>query len=170
MIISLIVALSSNRVIGINNQLPWKLSHDLAWFKKQTMDKTIIMGRKTWESLPFRPLPGRKHIIISRNPEYKIQDHKANIIESVHLTGSIEDALTFANENEEQEVMFIGGAMIYEQALPLCHKLYLTMIKQEFEGDAFFPDYMQFTWKKSFIEKHKTDSGMEYDFMIMEKL
>ncbi len=183
MILSLITAMSSNRVIGINNQLPWKLAEDLAWFKKQTLNKTIVMGRKTWESLPLRPLPDRKHIIISRDKNYQVRNHKGITVDNVFVVNSIENAIelesSLVDESLDQtssaqhELMFVGGEQIYHLALPLCQRLYLTQIHQNIEGDAFFPNYQQYAWNEVFLQKNSTQQqnkqSLYYDFLILER-
>jgi len=154
--------MSSNYVIGINNQLPWKLPEDLAWFKKNTLNKTIVMGRKTWESLPFRPLPDRKHIIITRDKNYQALTKKGKLATNTFIVHSIQEAIdmevvseSLLASNAEQEMMIIGGATIYEQALPLCQRLYLTYIHEEFQGDAFFPKYKQYQWNESYAKQNQ---------------
>ncbi|MFK5891584.1 MAG: dihydrofolate reductase, partial [Pseudomonadota bacterium] len=150
--ISMIVAMSSNRVIGIKNQLPWKLSGDMAWFKKQTMNKIMLLGRKTWESLPIRPLPGREHIILSQNKNYMPLSVSGDKLKSIHVVNTVDKALETARKiaqelllkkeglTEQSELMVIGGATIYQLLLPLCDKLYITRVKADFSGDAWFPE------------------------------
>jgi len=186
----MIVAMSSNRVIGINNQLPWKLSADMAWFKKQTMNKIILLGRKTWESLPIRPLPGREHIIISQNNNYQPLSVTGEAVNTVHMASSIDNALAIAqdiaqnNEKNKQqidsndlqinetELMVIGGATIYQLMLPLCDRLYLTRVIDNFAGDAWFPEFDESKWQDVYNEKHSADekNQYEYEFVIKEKL
>jgi dihydrofolate reductase len=191
--ISMIVAMSSNRVIGINNQLPWRLSSDMVWFKKQTMNKILLLGRKTWESLPIRPLPGREHIIISQNTNYQPLSVSGEVTNSVKIANSVENALKIAhnitknsisinkvkqnsiNENleiNETELMVIGGATIYQLMLPLCDRLYITQIKENFSGDAWFPEFDESKWHDVFNESHIADEKNHYDyeFIIKEKL
>ncbi|MBH0035045.1 type 3 dihydrofolate reductase [Pseudoalteromonas sp. NZS71_1] len=130
MIISMIAAMANNRVIGLDNKMPWHLPADLQHFKKVTTGKPVIMGRKTFESIG-RPLPGRRNIIITRNSEYTAQG-----IEVV-TTPEAALELVFAVE----EVMIIGGGNIYEQFLPKAERLYLTFIDLDIKGDTQFPDY-----------------------------
>ena len=127
--ISIIVAMADKRVIGHDNRLPWHLPADLKHFKATTMGKPIIMGRKTWESIG-RPLPGRTNIVVTRDPRYT-----ADGCVVVH---SIDAALQACSGNEE--VMVIGGAEFYRQVLPEASTLYLTLVHDEFEGDALFPE------------------------------
>jgi len=130
--------MDKNRVIGINNSLPWKLPVDMQWFRKNTLGKPIIMGRKTFESFGARALPQRKNIIITRDPTYKA--------EGAEVVHSIEDALKAAGDVEE--VMVIGGANLYEQMLPKADRLYVTEVQSEFEGDAWFPEIDLSNWKE----------------------
>lgn len=133
--LSLIVAMSTNRTIGINNSLPWHLPNDLKYFKQATMGKPIVMGRKTFESIG-KPLPGRRNIVISRDPSY--------LAEGVDVVTSLEDAISLGENiclvNGQEEVMVIGGAQIYELALEKADRLYITHVDANVEGDAFFPE------------------------------
>ena len=138
MIVSLIWAMADNRVIGINNSLPWKLPADMKWFRKQTMGKPIIMGRLTFESFGAKPLPGRRNIIITRNTNYQAK--------GIEVASSIEDALEMTCDVDE--VMIIGGASIYKQALPLANRLYMTLVHTDVEGDAWFPDFELQQWNE----------------------
>ncbi|MCF4010469.1 type 3 dihydrofolate reductase [Rheinheimera sp. UJ63] len=128
--IAMIAAMAANRVIGLNNQMPWHLPADLKHFKAMTSGKPVLMGRKTFESIG-RPLPGRRNIVISRQPV------PANC--NVEWVNSVEQALALVAD--VPEVMIIGGADIYRQCLPLAQRLYLTEIALDTPGDAFFPDY-----------------------------
>jgi len=129
MSLSVIVALAKNRVIGLNNTLPWYLPEDLKRFKQLTMGHHIIMGRKTYESLG-RLLPGRQTVIVTRNPDYKV--------DGAIVVHSLEQAISVSSA--DSEAFLIGGAELYQQSLPLAKRLYLTMIDAEFEGDAYFPE------------------------------
>ena len=130
MIISMIAAMADNRIIGKDNQMPWHLPADFAWFKRCTMGKPVVMGRKTYESIG-RPLPGRLNIVISRDETLKI--------EGVTTVTSIEQALDVAGDVEE--VMIIGGGAIYASCLPMANKLYVTHIEAAIDGDTQFPDW-----------------------------
>lgn len=159
MIISLIAAMAEDRVIGKDNQMPWHLPADLAWFKQNTLNKPIIMGRKTYESIG-RPLPGRHNIVLSR---------QAGDDERVKWVTSAQDALAAAGDVEE--VMIIGGGNIYQQFLPFATRLYITQIEAKLAGDTTFPDYTQQSWKIVHSESHQPDekNAYSYRFEILEK-
>lgn len=169
--VSLIAAMAENRVIGINNQLPWHLPADLGWFKKNTLNKPVVMGRKTWESLPFRPLPGRVNIIVSRDANYQPVNNKNEPVPGAVLVASVDDAIELAKEKDFSELMFIGGAMLYEQVLPCVDCLYLTLVQGEFNGDAWFPEVDMTQWQETFRQDHKADekNSHPYSFCIYER-
>ncbi|WP_159281349.1 type 3 dihydrofolate reductase [Rahnella variigena] len=159
MIISLIAALATDRVIGMENAMPWHLPGDLAWFKRNTLNKPVIMGRKTFESIG-RPLPGRLNIVISSKPG----EH-----EGVTWVTSVDAALAAAGDVEE--VMVMGGGRVYEQLLPKANRLYLTHIDAEVEGDTHFPDYQPDDWESTFSEFHDADeqNSHGYCFEILDR-
>lgn len=159
-IISIIVAMASNRVIGRDNRLPWHLPADLKHFKAVTMGKPMVMGRRTWESLPGL-LPGRRHIVITRNEHYSA--------EGAELAHSLEQALAVAGEVEE--VMIVGGAKLYAQALPLADRLYLTLVDIEVEGDAFFPPIDETDWKEVSNEARPADekNPIPHRFRLLQR-
>ena len=169
--ISLIAAMSEDRVIGINNQLPWKLPADLAWFKKNTLNKPIVMGRKTWESLPFRPLPGRDNIIITRDTDYQAKNTKNEIVPAAVICCSIDEAIQVANDKGHEELMFIGGATLYEQVLEKVDCLYLTQVKGAFEGDAWFPEIDFSQWQETYAQDNLPDekNPHHYRFSIYQR-
>lgn len=152
--ISLIWAMSENRVIGKDNQLPWHLPGDLQFFKKTTLGHPVVMGRKTWLSLG-KPLPGRENIVITRNTDFSPE--KATVL------NTIEQLITYSQE-KHQEVFVIGGAQIYEATLPYADKLYITKIHGEFEGDTTFPDFDLSDWKRVSVEKRNKDEKNAYDY------
>lgn len=160
-ILSIITAMDNNRLIGKNNALPWHLPEDLAFFKKTTLGKPIIMGRKTFQSIG-RPLPGRTNIIISRNKNYQV--------EGCIVLDSIEAVLDYCKDDEE--IMLIGGASLYEQWLPYAHQIYITLINAEFEGDAWFPDYQPELWRTVWHETHQSQKApqLEYQFKKLQKI
>jgi len=159
MIISLIAALATDRVIGMENAMPWHLPGDLAWFKRNTLNKPVIMGRKTFESIG-RPLPGRLNIVISSKPG----EH-----EGVTWVTSVDAALAAAGGVEE--VMVMGGGRVYEQFLPKANRLYLTQIDAEVEGDTHFPEYEPDDWESTFSEFHDADeqNSHGYCFEILDR-
>ncbi|MEL7325681.1 MAG: type 3 dihydrofolate reductase [Pseudomonadota bacterium] len=159
MIISMIAAMADNRIIGKDNQMPWHLPADFAWFKRCTMGKPVVMGRKTYESIG-RPLPGRLNIVISRDASLSI--------EGVTTVTSIEQALEVAGEVEE--VMIIGGGAIYAACLPMANKLYITHIEAEIEGDTQFPDWGN-EFKETYSEAYQADEKNAYNmrFTVLEK-
>src|SRR6266404_2520787 len=156
MIASIIVAASENDVIGKGGKLPWRLSADLAKFKKLTMGHPIIMGRKTFESIG-RPLPGRRNIIITHNRDF--------FAEGCDITNSLDLALKIVSD--QPEVFIIGGSSIYEQALPKADKIYLTRVKATIEGDKFFK-FDDTQWKKTYSEVHPKDEKNQYTFEFQE--
>ncbi|MDB4837149.1 dihydrofolate reductase [Marinomonas sp.] len=133
--LSLIVAMSTNRTIGINNSLPWHLPNDLKYFKQATMGKPIVMGRKTFESIG-KPLPGRRNIVISRDPNYTAEG--IDVVDS--LEAAIELGESICLIDGQEDVMVLGGAQIYQLALEKVDRLYITHVDAEVEGDAFFPE------------------------------
>lgn len=159
-IISLIAAMDEGRVIGCDNRLPWRLPADLQHFKRLTLGKPIVMGRKTWESLPGL-LPGRTHIVISANRSYRA--------EGCLLVHTVEQALAAAGEVEE--IMIVGGANLYRQLLPRADRLYLTRVHTRVAGDAWFPDYDDSHWHESAREEHAADerNPFAYAFITLER-
>ena len=168
--ISAIVAAAENNCIGINNDLPWHLPGDLKRLKSITMGKALIMGRKTHESVSARregkPLPGRVHVVISRNmPE--------SDIDGIYVVRSVEEAFQKAKEYSEQnnqdEMIIFGGAQIYELALPQTHQIYFTRVHQIVDGDAFFPELAKQEWNETLQESHETEDGLKYDYLLLER-
>ncbi|MDF2153229.1 type 3 dihydrofolate reductase [Vibrio sp. CAU 1672] len=159
MIISMIAAMADNRIIGKNNQMPWHLPADFAWFKRCTMGKPVVMGRKTYQSIG-RPLPGRVNIVISRDASLSI--------EGVTTVTSIEQALEAAGDAEE--VMIIGGGAVYAACLPMADRLYITDIDAQVEGDTQFPEW-GCEFKPSYSETYQADEKNAYAmrFIILEK-
>lgn len=160
--IAMIAAMAANRVIGLDNKMPWHLPADLKHFKAVTLGKPVIMGRKTYESIG-RPLPGRRNIIISRQA--------APIDSPVEWVNSIEQALALVAD--VPEVMIVGGAEIYQQCLPLANRLYLTEIELDVAGDACFPDYQAVgPWQEIAREAHPAnpDNPLGYRFLTLERL
>lgn len=152
--IAMIAAMANNRVIGKDNQMPWHLPADLKHFKKVTLGKPVIMGRKTYQSIG-KALPGRRNIVISRQSGALSTD--------ADWVQSIEQAMALVQH--EAEVMVIGGAEIYRQVLPLADTLYITNIELAVEGDAFFPDYLSTAnWLEVAVEHHQPDPQNPYSY------
>ncbi|WP_324779092.1 dihydrofolate reductase [Thiobacillus sedimenti] len=158
--ISVIAALAKNRVIGIENRLPWRLPEDLAHFKALTLDHPILMGRKTFESLG-RPLPGRTNVVITRNADYRP--------EGCLVADSIPAAIALCGKADE--IFFIGGAELYAQAIPLADRLYLTEVDIAPAGDAWFPDYDRSAFREVSRESHLGKKGdtLRFDFVVYER-
>lgn len=154
--ITLIAAYADQRCIGIDNRMPWHLPEDFAFFKSYTQGKPVIMGRKTWESLPKKPLPGRRNIVISRQQDYQA--------DGAEVVGSLHEAL--ASCPSVDEVIIMGGAQIYTQALPLATDLRLTEIDLTVVGgDAFFPEFSAPQWQEISREPHVSQNGTAYAFV-----
>jgi dihydrofolate reductase len=163
--LSLIAALGENRVIGVDNSMPWHLPGDFKYFKATTLGKPIIMGRKTWDSLG-RPLPGRLNLVVSRQNGLQLEG--AEVFSS--LETARERAEQWAREQSVDEVMLIGGAQLYTQALPQADRLYLTRVALSPEGDAWFPEFDTAQWVKvSDAENAAVDGKPAYSFEIWER-
>jgi dihydrofolate reductase len=163
--------MAEDRVIGINNELPWRLPADLGWFKQNTLNKPVVMGRKTWESLPTRPLPGRTNLIVTRDKTYQPRNTKNEAVQAL-LVGSVDEAIAYAQSESVQELMFIGGAMLYEQVLKRANTLYLTLVSGEFEGDAWFPEIDFSQWRETYRQENEPDekNSHHYSFCIYERI
>ncbi|MBS0368656.1 MAG: dihydrofolate reductase [Proteobacteria bacterium] len=160
-LLALIAACAHGGVIGIENRLPWHLPEDMKFFRETTRGKPVIMGRKTWESLPdaFRPLPGRLNIVVSRNPDFQAAGGT--------VVSSLEAARAAAGDAEIAFV--IGGAELYRQALPLADRLLLTEIERDYAGDAFFPDFDRSVWREASREPRVAESGLPFAFVTYER-
>jgi len=167
MIVSLIVAVSENGVIGKDNDLIWHLPKDMRFFKETTMGHHVIMGRKNFESIPhkYSPLPNRTNVVITRQANYTA--------EGCVIVNSVEAALEIAKQNGDNEPFFIGGGQIYTLALEanLVDKIYLTKVHHSFDGDTFFHD-LNIEWKEIERIDHKTDEkhAHDYSFLTFEKI
>ena len=161
MIISHLVALSNNFVIGVNNELPWKLKKDLQHFSAYTQNKPIVMGRKTFESIG-RPLPNRKNIVIS-----SLLEPQEGLEVVANLNQAIEVASLWNKDNStEEEIVLIGGGYVFEESKNIVNKLVLTRVECEIDGDVFYPQIDLSNWKEISKESYKRDSENEYDFRI----
>jgi len=154
--LTLIAAMGKNRAIGMEGRMPWHLPAELQHFKKVTMGKTIVMGRKTWQAIG-RPLPGRQNIVVSRNPDFHA--------DGVDLATSLEDA---AAKSESDEVMIIGGGQLYKLALPLAERMVLTLIDIEPEADTWFPEWDDQTWSQTSETKYPADDSNPLAYRIIE--
>ncbi|MFA6333985.1 MAG: dihydrofolate reductase [Bacteroidales bacterium] len=166
--VSIIVAIADNSAIGRNNQLLWHITEDLKYFKRVTGGHTVIMGRKTWESIG-RPLPNRRNIVISRS----LAGNPAKEVSGIEIFPSIEAVLK-TTSNSDEEIFIIGGGEIYRQAFPLANRLYLTLVHTTIEdADTFFPtiDYSQ--WREIFRESHQHKQGEKFEypfeFVVLER-
>lgn len=160
--ISLIVATDENWVIGLDNKMPWHLPADLKYFKNVTMNKPVIMGRKTFESIG-KPLPGRKNIVITRQKDW--------CADGVTIAASFDEALqfgaSFALNDKSEEVMVIGGAQIYKEALPKAQRVYLTRIHAKFVGDTAFPELDENEWSEVERNFNNADASNHYDYSFI---
>ncbi len=162
MIISSIVAMNSDRIIGFKNQIPWYLSADLKYFKQTTKGHCILMGRKCFESIG-QPLPGRTNIIVTRDPYF--------IVSNCLIAHSINEALYFAQKTGESELFIIGGGEIYNQTMHLWNRLYVTLVDIQCEGDTFFPEISELDWNLISKADHSRDekNEMNYSFLVYER-
>lgn len=165
--LSLIVAMASNRVIGRDNQLPWRIPKDLAYFKRITMGLPLVMGRKTFDSIG-RPLPGRTSIVVTRQAAWQ---HPGVLVAS-----SVPDALAAARQvaldTGAEQVMLMGGATLYEQALEYCDRLYVTEVHAEYSGDAFFPEIPRSEWSeisRDYCAGDIAESVPDCSFVVYER-
>jgi len=154
---SIIAAVAENGVIGRGGKLPWHLSDDLRRFKRLTMGHTIVMGRRTWESIG-RPLPGRRTIVVSRQPRYRVDT------QGVEVAVRLEDALRIAETAGEDELFIVGGAELYRAALPLADRIHLTRVHAEINGDTRFPDVDWHQWQLVESEDHDSDDKNDYGY------
>lgn len=160
MTITMIWAQASNGVIGKDNDLPWRLPRDMAYFKQQTQHKTVVMGRKTWESFGGKPLPNRRNIIITRSQEFTATD--------AEVVYSVEEAMQLAGQ--DNELMVIGGSTIYEQFLQYADRLLMTKIDHDFAGDTYFPEVDWSQWQQASITEGIRDEKNDYDYRFEEYL
>lgn len=158
--ISLILAMADNGVIGNKGGIPWRLPEDMRHFKLLTLGKPNIMGRKTWESLPKKPLPGRTNIIVTRDRNYRA--------EGATVVATVDEALGRAKAENPQEIMIIGGAEIYRASLPRATRIHLTEIRADIKGDTTFK-FDRNGWVEVGREDHKTESGIAYSFVTLER-
>lgn len=163
MIVSQIVAVSENWIIGRNNDLPWNMPDDMAWFQRITMGHHVIMGRRNYEANGNMALSGRTNVVISRQEKLVLQD---SIVVS-----SLENALDIARKEMQKEVFIIGGGEIYRLSMPITDRVYLTVIHTRLKGDTSYPELDMNKWEMMFEDKHSSDKNNQYDytFKIFEK-
>lgn len=161
--VNLILARAANGVIGKDGVMPWHLPEDMAHLKATTMGAPVIMGRKTWVSIPlkFRPLPGRTNIVVTR--QENLQE------EGLHRASSLQDALSISAQMNVPEVWVIGGAQIYAEAEPLAQRAIVTEIAQHFDGDTFAPIFDAEVWRETARESHVAANGLPYSFVTLER-
>lgn len=153
----IIAAMSDNQVIGRDNQLPWRMPADLAHFKRLTMGRPIIMGRRTWESLPGL-LPHRTHVVVTRDRDY--------VADGACVVHSVDEAIELAGDVEQ--VFVVGGATLYEQTIPLASRMYLTRIHRQIDGDTRFPEFDPREWDEVACERHAADERNPHAYSFVE--
>lgn len=162
--LKLIYARAANGVIGLNNQMPWHLPEDLAHFKRTTLGSPVLMGRKTWESIPakFRPLPGRANLVLTRQTNWHA--------EGALVVHSLEEGITLALAHcpTDKDLWVMGGADIYAQAAAIADEAIVTEIEQDFEGDAFAPKLDAY-WHETSRESHTATSGLKFSFVCYQR-
>ncbi|MGV3710941.1 MAG: dihydrofolate reductase [Gemmatimonas sp.] len=160
--INLIFARAANGVIGKDNAMPWHLPEDMAHFRAMTSGAPVIMGRKTWDSLPprFRPLPKRVNIVITRQSDWSA--------DGARRASSVEDAIRMASETSPAEIWVMGGAQIYREAEPLARRAIVTEIDREYDGDAYAPTFGS-EWRETARESHVSTNGLPFSFVTLER-
>jgi dihydrofolate reductase len=156
---ALVLAMASNGVIGANGALPWRIAEDMKHFKAVTMGKPVVMGRKTWDSLPKKPLPGRTNIVVTRDREFTAQ--------GAMVVHSLDEALAMTSGADETAI--IGGADIYKQALSRADIVHLTQVHGAFDGDAHMPAFDPAAWRETAREDHATPDGLRYSFVTLAR-
>ena len=159
--LNVIVAYGRQCVIGKDNDMPWRLPNDLAYFKKTTLGCPIIMGRKTRESLGPRPLPGRLNIAISRDENFQA--------DGTTIVRSLDEAIDLAQQEDCQKVFIIGGGEIYRLALDRADFVYATEIQAEFEGDTYFPKLDPQQWQEISRDSQEPQNGLDFDFVVYQR-
>ncbi len=159
--VALIVAVAANGVIGKDNALPWHIPADLKWFKRNTLGKPVIMGRKTWVSIG-RPLPGRPNIVVTRQADWSAP--------GAHAAHCLDEALALAGQlaPDAAELMVIGGSALFAEALPRCGRLYVTEIRRAYDGDTRFPDFDRDRWRE--VSRDSNDGDPAFDFVVLDRI
>ena len=170
-VISLVVARGRNGVIGRDGDLPWRLRSDLQRFKAITIGKPCLMGRKTWESLPLRPLPGRLNLVLTRDQSYEAEGMAKGALVCATLDEAIEIARETAEEDNVDEICIIGGTALFEAALPRARRLYVTEVDAAPQGDARFPDFDPADWTEVSSEPHEAGEKDDhaFTFRVLER-
>ncbi len=161
MTISLVLARADNGVIGADNAIPWRIADDMKHFKALTMGKPIVMGRKTWDSFPRKPLPGRTNIVITRDAAWHAQ--------GAVVAHSLDEALAIARGENPAEIAIIGGAQIYAAALPVATLIHLTEVHMDAAGDVSMPPFDPAQWRETAREEHATPEGLVYSYVTLER-
>ena len=158
----LILARATNGVIGHQNQIPWQLPEDMAHFRQLTMGHPVIMGRKTWDSIPprFRPLPGRTNIVVTRQPDW----HETGAMSAPNLREALQKC------EKSAQIWVIGGAQIYAEAQSLAHDAHITEIDKAFEGDAYAPVFDPAQWRETDRSSHTAANGLDYSFVTLQRI
>ncbi|WP_042145555.1 dihydrofolate reductase [Paucisalibacillus sp. EB02] len=157
--ISLLFAMDQNQLIGANNDLPWHLPNDLKFFKEKTTGHTIVMGRKTFDSIG-RALPNRRNVVLSRQ--------EVQLPSDVELIHHVETIIEWNNDYPEEEIFVIGGGGLFKQILPYADRMYVTLIDEVFKGDVFFPEFSLEDWKEMSREKGIKDEKNPYDYFFIQ--
>jgi dihydrofolate reductase len=160
--ITLVVARAANGVIGDHGNIPWRIPEDMRRFRHLTMGKPCIMGRRTWESLPKRPLPGRCNIVVTRDPGFAAP--------GATVTNSLASAISHAMREVADEIAIIGGAETYRAALPCADGIELTEVHADFDGDAYFPVLQSGEWREVSRDEHIEGDGLAYAFVTLERV
>jgi dihydrofolate reductase len=157
--IILVLAMADNGVIGVSGAIPWRIADDMQRFKALTMGKPIVMGRKTWDSFPKKPLPGRTNIVVTRDRSWRA--------EGATVAHSFEDALLLAEREQPSEIAVIGGAEIYKAAIPLAARVELTQVHIEPQGDTRLAPFDTKVWRESARSEHTTPDGLRYSYVTL---
>ncbi|MUV39824.1 Dihydrofolate reductase [Lentibacillus sp. JNUCC-1] len=157
--ISLLVAMDRNRVIGYQNGMPWHLPEDLKFFKRLTTGHMIVMGRKTFDSIG-RALPNRENVVLTRGT--------VDTNENIKVIHGLDQVQTWHDEDPEKEIFVIGGGHIFEQVLPFADRMYITLIEDEFTGDTYFPEFNEANWKVSSRVKGEKNNDNPYDYYFIQ--
>jgi dihydrofolate reductase len=160
--IAMVIARADNGVIGRHGKLPWWLAEDMRHFKAVTMGKPCIMGRKTWDSLPAKPLSGRANIVVTRDADF--------LASGAQIAPNVDEALKLAMALDSEEIAVIGGAEIYRAAVPVEDRIYLTEVHADFEGDTHLAPFERREWRESGRDARIAPDGLRYDFVVLERI